>query len=152
MNQCSFKLLTSSTENLLGLYFYPLKFVLFCETFQLSNHLNTHVFHLNVNIIDIFQDCSEENTSHVCYCPVIGPCENNGYFVPLNKLVSDHKHLGDHHREYFFKIKATNIAHLSTTEYKTILVDYSPPEVGSISEGNILSSPHLRKGLFHTLN
>jgi hypothetical protein len=70
-----------------------------------------------------------------CYCPKVGACEVFNYTVPLNKLVADNKHLGDHNRNYYFTIKVTNHAMLSNIEHVDILVDDSPPEPGVVYEG-----------------
>ena len=57
------------------------------------------------------------------------------YSIPLHGLIAKHKHVGNHNRNYFFTIKVTNYAMVTTTEYMDILVDDSPPETGVILEG-----------------
>ncbi|XP_052235488.1 uncharacterized protein LOC127847524 isoform X3 [Dreissena polymorpha] len=70
-----------------------------------------------------------------CYCPMIGKCEHFNYTVDLNKLHILGTHMGNHNRNYYFTLTATNNAGLSNTESIDILVDDSPPEPGVVFEG-----------------
>ena len=70
-----------------------------------------------------------------CYCPNIGRCENLLYTLSLNPLVSNDTQIGDHNRNYFFRITTTNIALLTTVIEVDVLVDNSPPEVGVVFDG-----------------
>ena len=70
-----------------------------------------------------------------CYCPDVGMCEFFNYSIPLHDLVVKDKHIGNHNRNYYFTIIATNNAMLSTTEHIDVLVDDSPPEEGVVYEG-----------------
>ena len=73
----------------------------------------------------------------MCYCPILGECENFNYTVNLNTLIGDGTSNGDHNREYHFWIEVTNRAHLKTIEEVTIHVDDSPPEVGVVIDGPV---------------
>lgn len=75
-----------------------------------------------------------------CYCPDIGNCEFYKYTIPLNKLQNINTHIGNHNRNYFFEIRVTNQANLSSTEYIDVLVDESPPAKGVVYEGNCNNS------------
>ncbi|KAH3708849.1 hypothetical protein DPMN_068308 [Dreissena polymorpha] len=75
-----------------------------------------------------------------CYCPDIGKCEFFIYSIPLNQLVKEDKHTGNHNRNYFFAITVTNNAMLTTTEHIDVLVDESQPEEGVVIEGPIDSN------------
>ncbi|KAK3093029.1 hypothetical protein FSP39_010221 [Pinctada imbricata] len=75
-----------------------------------------------------------------CYCPSVGVCEIFRYSIDLNPLVVNNTHIGQHHREYFFSVKATNNAQLVAIERIDILADDSPPEHGVVQEGRIGSS------------
>lgn len=55
----------------------------------------------------------------------------------MNKLVHNNTNIGDHNRQYFFTITATNNAGLTSVEHLDILVDDSPPEPGTVLEGPI---------------
>ncbi|XP_052788821.1 uncharacterized protein LOC128223586 [Mya arenaria] len=70
-----------------------------------------------------------------CYCPAIGDCAFFNYTIPLNKLNVKDMHIGNHNRNYYFTIKVTNMAGLSTTEHIDVLVDDSPPSEGVVYEG-----------------
>ncbi|XP_052788798.1 uncharacterized protein LOC128223561 [Mya arenaria] len=71
----------------------------------------------------------------LCYCPDIGDCAFFNYTVPLNKLNAKQIHIGNHNRNYYFTIKVTNMAGLSTMEHIDVLVDDSPPSEGVVYEG-----------------
>ncbi|KAK3589123.1 hypothetical protein CHS0354_017089 [Potamilus streckersoni] len=70
-----------------------------------------------------------------CYCPMVGLCENYMYTLTLNKLVAIGTHEGQHNRNYFFAVIATNNARLTSVERVDILADESPPLTGTIQEG-----------------
>jgi len=91
------------------------------------------LFTSNVFSLLLKETCPPSSTN--CYCPDIGDCEFANYTIPLNKLQTFNKHMGNHNRNYFFEITVTNHANLSTTEYIDVLVDNSPPETGVIYEG-----------------
>ncbi|XP_052789246.1 uncharacterized protein LOC128223857 [Mya arenaria] len=74
-------------------------------------------------------------TTAKCYCPDIGECAFFNYTIPLNKLNIKDLHIGNHNRNYYFTIKVTNMAGLSTTEHIDVLVDESPPSEGVVHEG-----------------
>jgi hypothetical protein len=65
----------------------------------------------------------------------VDPCETILYVVTFPSLVHLNTHMGDHHRDYYFTITATNTATLSTTTTLDILIDESPPSVGVVWEG-----------------
>ncbi|XP_053389666.1 uncharacterized protein LOC128546093, partial [Mercenaria mercenaria] len=75
-----------------------------------------------------------------CYCPKIGVCEHYLYTVGLNKLVDKRTNKGQHNRNYYFTIIATNNAKLVNIEHLDVLTDDSPPEEGVIQEG-VAGSP-----------
>ncbi|KAJ8302432.1 hypothetical protein KUTeg_018828 [Tegillarca granosa] len=77
------------------------------------------------------------NNESLCYCPSVGFCETINYNFSLNSLVQMKTNIGDHNRQYFFTIKATNNANLTSVEHLDILVDDSPPETGMVFEGPI---------------
>ena len=68
---------------------------------------------------------------------MIGKCEHFIYTVDLNKLHTFGTHMGNHNRNYYFTLTATNNAGLLNTESIDILVDDSPPELGVVFEGKI---------------
>ena len=70
-----------------------------------------------------------------CYCPSVGDCEIHRYLVTFTNLVHHSTHQGDHHREYYITVTATNAASLTTTTTVDILLDESPPTVGVVWEG-----------------
>ena len=70
-----------------------------------------------------------------CYCPSVGDCETDRYHVKFTNLVHRNTHQGDHHREYYITLTATNTASLSTTTVVEVLLDESPPTVGVVWEG-----------------
>ena len=55
--------------------------------------------------------------------------------MTFTNLVDHNTHQGDHHREYYVTLTATNTASLSTTTTVDILLDESPPTVGVVWEG-----------------
>ena len=70
-----------------------------------------------------------------CYCPSVGVCEIYRYRLVLNALVNNNTHIGQHNREYFFTVMATNNAKLREIHRLDILADDSPPSVGVVQEG-----------------
>ena len=86
------------------------------------------------NIITTFQT-SCPNDQNNCYCPSVGDCETDHYLVKFTNLVHHNTHQGDHHREYYITLTATNTASLSTTTVVDVLLDESPPTVGVVWEG-----------------
>ncbi|XP_052788796.1 uncharacterized protein LOC128223559 [Mya arenaria] len=87
--------------------------------------------HLAVRTINV--SMCESCSSAQCYCPDIGECAFFNYTIPLNKLNATH--IGNHNRNYYFTIKVTNMAGLSTMGHIDVLVDDSPPSEGVVFEG-----------------
>ncbi|XP_052788838.1 uncharacterized protein LOC128223605 [Mya arenaria] len=85
--------------------------------------------HLAVRTITV-SSCSTAQ----CYCPAIGECAFLNYTITLKKLSVKNWHIGINNRIYYFTIKVTNMAGLSTTEHIDVLVDDSPPSVGVVYE------------------
>ena len=93
---------------------------------------------LNVRIKYLYlQSYSCKSGVDACYCPIIGKCEYSNYTLDLNKLQLLGTHVGNHNRNYYFTLTATNNAGLSSTEHIDILVDDSPPERGIVLEGKL---------------
>ncbi|XP_061168898.1 uncharacterized protein LOC133178166 [Saccostrea echinata] len=76
--------------------------------------------------------CSLESK---CYCPMKGDCEHYNFSISLNSLIANNTHIGNHHREYYFEIEATNNALLHKINKLEIFVDNSPPEEGKVFDG-----------------
>nr|KAG5706490.1 hypothetical protein BaRGS_032883 [Batillaria attramentaria] len=70
-----------------------------------------------------------------CYCPSVGVCEIHQYMFEFASLVHNNTNQGQHHRDYYITVTATNHASLQTTERIDILIDVSPPTVGVVLEG-----------------
>ena len=70
-----------------------------------------------------------------CYCPSVSACAHFNYTVTLNSLIHNNTHVGKHNREYYFTLKATNVAKLVSFYRVDILVDASPPVAGVVLEG-----------------
>ncbi|KAK7493734.1 hypothetical protein BaRGS_00015063 [Batillaria attramentaria] len=77
-------------------------------------------------------DC---NGTADCYCPSVGPCEIEKYLFNFPSLVSNNTNDGQHHREYYITITATNHASFRSRKMIDILIDESPPTVGVVLEG-----------------
>ena len=86
------------------------------------------------DVLKSFQISCPNDQSN-CYCPSVGDCEIDRYLVKFTNLVHHNTHQGDHHREYYITLTATNTASLSTTTVVDILLDESPPTVGVVWEG-----------------
>ena len=81
---------------------------------------------LPVNFQKSCQDSKKD-----CYCPKHGECEIRNYSLDLSKILS----AGQHNREYYFTILATNNAGLRSVQHLEVLVDESPPVNGTVKEG-----------------
>ncbi|KAK7493717.1 hypothetical protein BaRGS_00015046, partial [Batillaria attramentaria] len=87
---------------------------------------------LGVNRLGNATDCN--GTEH-CYCPSVGECEVQQHIFTFTSLVSNNTNDGQHHREYYITITATNHASLHSRQMIDILIDESPPTVGVVLEG-----------------
>ncbi|XP_052791867.1 uncharacterized protein LOC128226010 isoform X2 [Mya arenaria] len=74
-------------------------------------------------------------SSTLCYCPDIGDCAFFRNTLPLYKLQVYAANMGHHYKKYYFTIKVTNMAGLSTTEHINFLVHDSLPSEGVVYEG-----------------
>ncbi|XP_052789886.1 uncharacterized protein LOC128224179 [Mya arenaria] len=99
-------------------------------TFGIADTM-TELLSEHLAVFSINDSCS----SAQCYCPDIGECAFFNYTIPLNRLNAKDMHIGNHNRNYYFTLKVTNKAGLSTTEHIDVLVDDSPPSVGVVYEG-----------------
>ena len=88
--------------------------------------------YIYVCLYNLQQSCQAEQN---CYCPSVGSCALFNYTVKLNSLVQKKTHIGKHNREYYFTLKATNVAKLVSFYHVDILVDASPPVAGVVLEG-----------------
>ncbi|KAK7483107.1 hypothetical protein BaRGS_00025675, partial [Batillaria attramentaria] len=70
-----------------------------------------------------------------CYCPSVGACEIQRYLLTFTNLVHSNRQQGQHHREYYLTITATNHASLRSRQMMDIIIDASPPTVGVVLEG-----------------
>ncbi|XP_052788832.1 uncharacterized protein LOC128223598 [Mya arenaria] len=70
--------------------------------------------------------CSSEE----CYCPDIGSCAYINYTIPLDILNVKNTHNDTHNRTFYFTVKVTNMAGLSTTEQIDVLVNEWPSSDG----------------------
>nr|KAG5704406.1 hypothetical protein BaRGS_031112 [Batillaria attramentaria] len=75
------------------------------------------------------------NGNSHCYCPAVGECESHQYLFSFANLVHNNSQEGQHHREYYITITATNHASLRSRQMMDILIDESPPTVGVVLEG-----------------
>ncbi|KAK7493739.1 hypothetical protein BaRGS_00015068, partial [Batillaria attramentaria] len=87
---------------------------------------------IGVNRYGNSTDCN--GNSH-CYCPAVGECESHQYLFSFANLVHNNSQEGQHHREYYITITATNHASLRSRQMMDILIDESPPTVGVVLEG-----------------
>ncbi|XP_052788825.1 uncharacterized protein LOC128223590 [Mya arenaria] len=97
-------------------------------------------------VMTINDSCSSEE----CYCPDIGSCAYINYTIPLDKLNVKNTHNGTHNGTYYFTVKVTNMAGLSTTEQIDVLVDEWPSSDGDVYEGK-LNTIHIIKTLLEFL-
>nr|KAG5696653.1 hypothetical protein BaRGS_023062 [Batillaria attramentaria] len=61
--------------------------------------------------------------------------DNTRYLLTFTNLVHSNRHQGQHHREYYLTITATNHASLRSRQMMDIIIDASPPTVGVVLEG-----------------
>ncbi|XP_052788827.1 uncharacterized protein LOC128223594 [Mya arenaria] len=110
----------------------------------LDPHSGLSKIHWTLGIADTMAELLDERlavrtikscSAAECYCPDIGICAFFNYTIPLNRLNVNDMHIGNHNRNYFFTIKVTNMAGLSTSERIDVLVDDSPPSAGVVYEG-----------------
>lgn len=89
---------------------------------------------MTVTYLCILQsDCTGQ--AEGCYCPSVGVCELDHYLISFHSLVDQNTHQGQHHRQYYITVTATNHASLTASHSMDILLDVSPPSTGVVWEG-----------------